>query len=85
MNASREFSKKCYVFCESGLIACHPDVTLAAIPSLQMLANFSFCHMPIAILTVTSPIVINVPTRELSKQRILFFCGWQFKYQKNCL
>ena len=33
----------------------------------------------IAILTVTSPIVINVPTRGLLavETKVLLFCGWE--------
>ena len=44
--------------------------------------------LPIAILTVTSPIVINVPTRGLlaveTKDSFVLWLA-KFKYQKNCL
>ena len=44
--------------------------------------------MDIAILTVTSPIVINVPTRGLlaveTKDSFVLWLA-KFKYQKNCL
>ena len=43
---------------------------------------------PIAILTVTSLIVINVPTSDLLavETKVILFCGFaKFKYQKNCL
>ena len=37
-------------------------------------------YLSAAILTVTSPIVINVPTLAVVR-KVLLFCG----YQKNCL
>ena len=43
---------------------------------------------PVAVLTVTSPIVINVPTRGLlvveTKDSFVLWLE-KFKYQKNCL
>ena len=58
---------------------------------MQVILDSSFARpgsVPIAILTVTSPIVINVPTRGLlaveTKDSFVLWLA-KFKYQKTCL
>ena len=55
---------------------------------ILVLRTSNFRGAAIAILTVTSPIVINVPTRGLlaveTKDSFVLWLA-KFKYQKNCL